>query len=104
MTHHLKGISGVFLLITPTELEEGVDLIERCPKGKNRNVSLFLVDIGYTHKLELNLQLSVNWTSSDINLTVNVPNVMGVVNQILFREGAGFYTLHGVQIFPISLK
>lgn len=24
-------------IITPRELEEGIDLIERCPKGKNRN-------------------------------------------------------------------
>ena len=71
--------------------------------------SLFLVDTGYTHRLELNLQLSVHWTSSDINLAVNVqrkkvPEVMGVVNQILFRDGAGFYTLHGVQIFPRSFS
>jgi len=49
---------------------------------------------------------------SDINLIVNVqrkkvPKVMGVVNQVLFMEGAGLYAFFDVQdllVVKISYK
>ena len=37
-------------------------------KIKTLKIFLFLVQIGYVPKLQLNLQLSVHWLLSDINL------------------------------------
>ena len=73
-------------------------------KIKMFKVSLFLIDIGYTPKLKLNLQLSVHYLLSDINLNLklqseNVPKVEGVVNQVSYRRGVQFYAF-SVQIFP----
>ena len=73
-------------------------------KRKTFKIFLFLIHIGYTPKLWLNLQFAVHCLLSDINLNlklqrVNVPNVGGVVNQVSYRRVVQFYAF-SVQIFP----
>jgi len=64
-------------------------------KRKTFKISPFLICIGYTPKLQLNLQLSVHCMLSDINLNLklqseNVPKVGGVANQVSYRRGVQF--------------
>ena len=58
-------------------------------------IFLFFIDIGYTPKQQLNLQLSVHCLFSDINLNLklqreNVLKVGVVVSHVSYRRGFNF--------------